>query len=107
MRSLIVIVSLALLPLMTVPGHASVVDTTELLTTDSGQTPSVDSQRRRDVQQRLLELGVEPAEAARRAQQMTDEEITQLHTRMDELPAGQGISTTNLLLIIIILILLL
>ena len=107
MRSLIVFISLALLPLIAIPTHSSVTDSSEHLITDSEQTPTVESRQRQDVQQRLLELGVEPEEAARRAQRMTDEEIAQLRGRMDELPAGQGISTTNLLLIIIILILLL
>lgn len=107
MRSLIVFVSLALLPLVAVHSHASVADDTEHLITGSEQVPSADFRQRQDVQQRLQELGVEPEEAARRAERMTDEEIAQLHARMDELPAGQGISTTNLLLIIIILILLL
>jgi hypothetical protein len=38
---------------------------------------------------------------------MTDQQISSLQGQLAELPAGAGVSTTNLLLIIIVLILLL
>ena len=62
---------------------------------------------RDDVKQQLIGMGVDPAMAKARIEQMTDDEIAQLDGRISELPAGAGIGTTELLLIIIILILLL
>ena len=61
---------------------------------------------RQQVERQLVEHGVDPLEAARRVDQLTDAEIASLEARIDQMPAG-GVSTTNLLLIIIILILLL
>ena len=97
---------LAILPLMTIPAYAAMVDTPGILTGPE-QVPSAGLMKRQAVEQRLIELGVEPSESTRRVQRMTDAEIAHLYARLDELPAGQGISTTQLLLIIIILILLL
>ncbi len=61
---------------------------------------------RQHVRQQLIELGVEPADAIKRVNQMTDQQISSLQGQIAELPAGAGVSTTNLLLIIIVLILL-
>ncbi len=61
---------------------------------------------RQHVTQQLIELGVEPADAIKRVNQMTDQQISSLQGQITGLPAGAGISTTNLLLIIIVLILL-
>ena len=62
---------------------------------------------RQHVEQQLIELGVDPIEASERVKQMTDQQISSLQGQLTELPAGAGISTTNLLLIVIVLILLL
>lgn len=62
---------------------------------------------RQHVEQQLIELGVDPIEASERVKQMTDQQISSLQGQIAELPAGAGVSTTNLLLIIIVLILLL
>ena len=66
----------------------------------------VDLLEREDVQQQLVELGVDPVSARERVKQMTDEEVAQLNGRITELPAGGGIGVVELLLIIIIIILL-
>ncbi len=62
---------------------------------------------RDDVQQQLIAMGVDPASARVRVDQMTAEEVAQLNGRLAELPAGAGIGMVELLLIIIILILVL
>ena len=62
---------------------------------------------RQHVEQQLIELGVDPVEASERVKQMTDQQISSLQGQIAELPAGAGVSTTNLLLIVIVLILLL
>lgn len=55
----------------------------------------------------MIEHGLDPAEATRRVNQMTDQQISAVQGKISELPAGAGVSTTNLLLIIILVILLL
>ena len=62
---------------------------------------------RQHVEQQLIELGIDPIDASDRVKQMTDQQISSLQGQLAELPAGAGVSTTNLLLIIIVLILLL
>jgi hypothetical protein len=59
------------------------------------------------VERQLIGLGVDPADAAQRVNQMTEQQISSLQGQITQLPAGAGVSTTNLLLIIILVILLL
>jgi len=61
---------------------------------------------RQHVEQQLIELGIDPIEASDRVKQMTDQQISSLQGQITKLPAGAGVSTTNLLLIVIVLILL-
>lgn len=67
----------------------------------------LDTLQRKDVQQQLTEMGVDPDNAIKRVDSMTDEEIAKLNSQIETLPAGAGINTVELLLIIIILILVL
>jgi len=60
----------------------------------------------RRVQQQLIQLGVDPVAAIDRVNQMTEVEIARMQGKIDQLPAGAGLSTVDLLLIIILLILL-
>ncbi|QKT04606.1 PA2779 family protein [Ectothiorhodospiraceae bacterium 2226] len=59
---------------------------------------------REEVQEKLVEYGVAPAEAAERVAALTDEEVLEIAQNIDELPAGGSVT---LLLLVIILILLL
>lgn len=95
---------LLLMPLT--PAVAGMVSTGEVLhQLDRAQLAQM--LERNDVQQQLIELGVDPVSARARVDHMTDGEVAQLNGRIAELPVGAGVSTTNLLLIIIILILIL
>ena len=47
--------------------------------------------KREQVQQQLLNLGVSPADVEARVQHMSYAEITQLNQQIDELPAGSGV----------------
>lgn len=62
---------------------------------------------REDVQRQMIEMGVSPAEAARRAGGMTAGEVRQVSQNIAALPAGQGkgVSVVLLLLLVILLIL--
>ncbi|MDH3762875.1 MAG: PA2779 family protein [Gammaproteobacteria bacterium] len=63
--------------------------------------------QRNHVKAQLIELGVDPVDASKRVNQMTDRQISTLQGEIAKLPTGAGMSTTNLLLLVIILILLL
>jgi len=60
---------------------------------------------RGDVQQRLQELGVDPAQAKARVAALSDREAAQLAAQLDELPAG-GSSDLLIVALIVFLVLL-
>ncbi len=62
---------------------------------------------RQQLARQMIELGVTRDDASRRVAQLTDTEVRKLQGQMQQLPAGAGVSTTNLLLIIILVILIL
>ncbi len=97
----------ALLSLVLSPAWASLTPTIQFSAEPERAPLQANREARQRVTEQLIELGVEPAMAAERVQQMTGSEIANLQNGIASLPAGAGIDTTNLLLIIIILILLL
>jgi Mg2+ and Co2+ transporter CorA len=60
--------------------------------------------RRDDVQQQLLEMGVASQDLEDRVNQMTSEEIAQLNQQMAEMPAGGSVVGIILLIFIIFVI---
>lgn len=60
---------------------------------------------RDDVRERLLGLGVDPAEIESRLAALTPEELTLLSGRLDELPAGAGVLEVLGILLIVLLVL--
>ena len=59
---------------------------------------------RDDAQRKLTALGVAPELAQQRVDVLTDAEVLQLAGKIDSLPAGGALSTTDLILIILIAI---
>ena len=96
---------LAMLLIPMAPLQAGMVGTHELLR-EGERAQLIDRLQREDVQQELVRLGVDPAAAHKRVDQMTDEEVAQLTGQITELPAGGSLSAIQLLLIIVIIILL-
>ena len=93
--------------LMMLPAHAAMVGTAELLiTTTPDRTQLINALQNRRVQQQLIQLGVDPVAAIDRVNQMTEVEIARMQGKINQLPAGAGISTVDLLLIILLLVLL-
>ena len=86
--------------------QAAMVGTSDILP-DTTRTELLDTLQRKDVQQQLTEMGVDPDNAIKRVDSMTNEEIAKLSSQIETLPAGSGVSNVELLLIIIILILVL
>ncbi len=92
--------------LMMLPAHAAMVGTAELLTTTPDPTQLINALQNQRVQQQLIELGVDPVAAIDRVNQMTEVEIARMQGKIDQLPAGAGLSTVELLLIILLIVLL-
>lgn len=62
---------------------------------------------REDVQEQLVLLGIDPAEATSRVAGLTDEEVSQIAGRLDELPAGgDGLGVVVVAIVLIFLVLL-
>jgi len=95
---------LSMLLILVTPAHAGMVSTEEILQ-QQDRAQLVRMLERDDVQQQLIELGVDPDSAHARVNQMTQEEVAQLNGRIAELPAGGNIGTVEILLIIIIILL--
>lgn len=96
-----------LLWLSTSSAYAAMVPTAHLVAEPHAAQIAGNVDQREHVRQQLIELGVDPVVAGKRVGQMTDQQISTLQGEITKLPAGAGLSTTNLLLIIIVLILLL
>lgn len=84
----VLLVTVNLLPV----ARAAVIGTDTYLST---QVPAVTEQlqaalQREDVRARLVELGVDPAQAGARVAAMTPAEAQLLQERIDSLPAGAG-----------------
>ena len=101
------IILMAVLWLSTSTAFAAMVSTPHLMAESERAQLVRNMAERQQVEQQLIELGVDPVDASNRVGQMTDQQISSLQQQVAELPAGAGVSTTNLLLIIIVLILLL
>lgn len=83
--------------------QASMVSTAEVMN-QSERVQLVNVLEREDVQRQLIDQGVDAAAALARVNQMSDEEVAKLNGQIENLPAGAGLSTVDLLLIIVILL---
>ncbi len=104
MRNLKKLSLIAALWLMILPAQAAMITTPEILAAPD-RAQLVSSLQSQEVQQQLIKMGVDPVAAMNRVDQMTETEIATLQGKIEQLPAGAGISTIDLLLIIIVIIL--
>jgi hypothetical protein len=96
---------IAALWLMMLPAQGAMITTPEVLVAPD-RTLLISSLNSEEVQQQLIELGVDPVAAMNRVNQMSETEIAALQGKINQLPAGAGLSTVELLLIIILILLL-
>ena len=54
-----------------------------------------------DVQSKLVELGVSPADAEKRIANMTSEELAALNTQLNDMPAGGVVGTVITVLVVV------
>lgn len=73
------------------PASAAVIETTDALTLQARHERIADIQHelsRQDVQQAMITMGVDPAQAGARVASLSDAELAQLADQLDTLPAG-------------------
>ncbi len=107
-RQNIAAVLLSLFALMQIsPAYAGMLSNDELLGSHM-ESLSVDQLvlmvEREDVQQQLVELGVDPDMAKQRISQLSDAEVRVLSQHMNELPAGSGVLGTVVLIFIVFIV---
>ena len=87
--------------------EAKMIDTTAYLNQEAaaarGELASF--MAREDVKDRLAALGVNPADAANRIAALTDQEVSQLQNRIDELPAGSGVLVVLGVVLVVLIVL--
>jgi hypothetical protein len=95
------------------PARAGMVATETLI--ESAQETTVEAEERTrvrafvgraEVRERLEALGVDPDEAAARAESLSDEEIALIAGKLDKLPAGTAAISLETLLVILIVVVL-
>ena len=103
--ALSVLIAVGMLSL-SMPAQAAMVGTGQIVGVAGGQTLSpIAMQQKRDwIQVQLKEAGISPADSALRVSSMSDEQVIQIHKRMDEMPAGAGTAGTILLVFAILAI---
>ena len=88
------------------PASARVVGTEEVLSA----TPATDRAAleallaRDDVRKQFEALGVDPAQARERVQALDDQQVRELATRIDQLPAGAGVVGILFTIFIVLLV---
>ena len=86
---------------------ANMVSTTELV---NNQAMQAEKQRLADllsqdqVRSQLVAMGVDPADAMKRLDNMTDEEIQSFAAQMDQLPAGSGVLELAVFVFLVLLV---
>lgn len=60
---------------------------------------------RDDVRKQLAAMGVDPVDAVKRVDSLTNSEVAMLHGKLDQLPAGEGTLEAVLVIILILLLL--
>ena len=91
-----------------IPGvEAKMIDTTAYLNQEAaaarGELASI--MARDDVKEKLAALGVNPDDAANRIAALTDQEVSQLRDRIDELPAGSGVLVVLGIVLVVLIVL--
>lgn len=104
-RGLGLLTLLCFVTLQVAPASAALVGTEQLL-----QQPADDRARltatfsRPEVQRQLIALGVDPGSAQQRVAAMTDAEIAELNTKLEQLPAGGSFLGAIVLIAVVLLV---
>jgi len=89
--AIMVIVTFSTLSIISAPVHATMINTVEIFKQNQNDLSSKSINTfldRSEVQQYLVAWGVSPEEAKARIDSLSDQEIENIASRMDQLPAG-------------------
>ena len=88
------------------PAQAAMVGTAQIVADASGQVfdQKVMQQQRDWIQARLEAGGVSQADSALRVSSLSDNQVIQVHQRMDEMPAGAGAAGAVLFVFVVFVI---
>lgn len=103
-----VLVFLCLNVIAATTAQASMIGTDEAVSAQqqSGDRARIDAfLSKSDVQEQMRAMGVDTATARARVQALTNEEAAQLAQRMDAVPTGGNISSTDFIIILLVIIL--
>lgn len=99
---------LSLLTIQVAPVQAAMLSNGDLLqqsTADAGRQHLKNLLERQQVQQQLIELGVDTDTVTERVDRMTDAEVAQINQRISELPAaGSGVLVAVLVVFLVFVI---
>ena len=90
------------------PAWSGIVSTEQLLQQQFealDKAALMDMLERDEVRQQLIERGVDPVDAQQRIAALSDEQISELKTKIDELPAGSGVVGILVAVILVLVIL--
>ena len=86
------------------PAQAAMVGTAQIVGEAGTQfyTPQVMQQKREWIQSQLEKNGVSRADSIFRVSSLSDNQVIQVHQRMDEMPAGAGAAGTVLFIFVVL-----
>lgn len=87
--------------------EARMIDTPAYLdqSNDSDRGGLTSFMAREDVREKLAALGVNPDDAANRIAVLTDQEVSQLQNRINDLPAGSGVLAVLGVVLVVLIVL--
>ena len=89
---------------------AAMIDTESIINADRGQNPRDRLNNflaRKEIQAALISQGIDPREAQKRIDNLSDEEINKLVHEVDQIPAGAGFFETFIVIVFLIFLILL
>ena len=107
-RVMALLVSLAMLSTYSLPAYSGVVTTEQLI---QQQLESMDRDElvslldRSEVRQQLVDRGVDPEYARQRIAALSDAQIEQIKSEVDQLPAGSGVVGILIAVLLVLIIL--
>lgn len=105
--SVCMLISIFVITSMVIPSvDAKMIETSIYLDqTASARSDLVSFMAREDVRNKLVALGVNPDDAANRIAALTDQEVSQLQNRINDLPAGSGVLAVLGIVLVVLIVL--
>ena len=107
-RIVVSILSISILGLsLPATSYAGMIDTQTLIQTQNIETSRAHLNHlvsEENVINKMLELGVDPADVQARIAALTDDEVHQLDQRLDQMPAGGVLATIGLVFVILLIL---